>query len=249
MNKTAKVTITGKGNYTGTVTAKLPVYDAVQSQIIQPENITLKYRMTQYTGKALKDNEPTVKIGDKVLVKNKDYKVQYQNNTNVGNALVIVTGKGAYKGKAVQDFMIEPKSGEEWTIKRISDKTFNGKLQKPAVSGVKAGSKKLVKNRDFTVSYSNNFHAGTARVVLTGKGNYKGQRAFFSFMIKPQKISKVSVKGTMTAGLVVTYNKRILKEGTDYTLEYGAVNKNKIKVTLTGTGDFIGTVTKTVKIQ
>ncbi len=249
VNKTAKVTITGKGNYTGTVTAKLPVYDAVQSQIIQPENITLKYRMTQYTGKALKDNEPTVKIGDKVLVKNKDYKVQYQNNTNVGNALVIVTGKGAYKGKAVQDFMIEPKSGEEWTIKRISDKTFNGKLQKPAVSGVKAGSKKLVKNRDFTVSYSNNFHAGTARVVLTGKGNYKGQRAFFSFMIKPQKISKVSVKGTMTAGLVVTYNKRILKEGTDYTLEYGAVNKNKIKVTLTGTGDFIGTVTKTVKIQ
>ncbi len=222
VNKTAKVTITGKGNYTGTVTAKLPVYDAVQSQIIQPENITLKYRMTQYTGKALKDNEPTVKIGDKVLVKNKDYKVQYQNNTNVGNALVIVTGKGAYKGKAVQDFMIEPKSGEEWTIKKSLDKTFNGKLQKPAVSGVKAGSKKLVKNRDFTVSYSNNFHAGTARVVLTGKGNYKGQRAFFSFMIKPQKISKVSVKGTMTAGLVVTYNKRILKEGTDYKLFYTA---------------------------
>lgn len=145
--------------------------------------------------------------------------------------------------------MIDPKSGEEWTIKKISDKTFNGKLQKPAVSGVKAGSKKLVKNRDFTVSYSNNFHAGTASVVLTGKGNYKGQRAFFSFVVKPQKISKVSVKGTMTAGLVVTYNKRILKEGTDYTLEYGAVSKNKIKVTLTGTEDFTGTVTKTVKIQ
>lgn len=107
----------------------LPVYDAVQSQIIQPENITLKYHMTQYTGKALKDNEPTVKIGDKVPVKNKDYKVQYQNNTNAGNALVIVTGKGAYKGKAVQDFMIEPKSGEEWTIKKSLDKTFNGKFK------------------------------------------------------------------------------------------------------------------------
>ncbi len=249
VNKNVKVTINGTGNYTGSAVVKIPVYDTAQSQIIKPQNITLKYTMTQYTGKAIKDNEPTVTIGDKVLVKNKDYKIQYKNNTNVGNALVIVTGKGAYKGKAVKDFMITPPTGVQWSAKTISDKTYNGKLQKPAVTGVKAGNRKLVKNRDFTVTYRNNLHVGTATVILTGKGNYEGQTIYYYFTIKPQKIAKVSVKGTKAEGINVVYNKRTLKEGIDYTLEYGEENKNKVKVTLTGKGDFTGSVTKTVKLQ
>lgn len=186
-NKTAKVTITGKGNYTGTVTTKISVYNADPSQVINPENVTLTYTMTQYTGKAIKDNEPIVKIGDKTLVKNKDYTVKYQNNTNAGNAFVIVTGKKAYKGKVVKDFMITPVTGAQWSGKVIQNTTYNGKLQKPAVTGVMAGNRKLVKNRDYTVSYSNNLHVGEGKVTLTGKGNYAGQTVYLSFTINPQK--------------------------------------------------------------
>lgn len=189
----AKVTIIAAdgSNYTGSVTAKLAVYEA--SNIINPVNVALKYTETTYTGKAIKDNEPTVKIGDYVLVKNKDYKVQFQNNTNAGTGFVIVTGKGAYKGKVVKPFGIKPVVGVQLSGKRIPDKIYNGKLQKPAVTGVRVGNKKLVKNKDYTVSYSNNLHAGTGRVKITGKGNYAGQTAYLTFTIKPQKISKVVV--------------------------------------------------------
>lgn len=48
-----------------------------------------------YTGKAIKDNEPTVKIGETILTKNKDYKVQYQNNKDAGTAFVVITGKSS----------------------------------------------------------------------------------------------------------------------------------------------------------
>lgn len=46
------------------------------------------------------------------------------------------------------------------------------------------------------------------------------------------------------------YSKRKLKEGTDYEKpEYGAVNKNKVPVTIKGKGDFTGEMTKNVKVQ
>lgn len=249
----AKVTITAaKGsNYTGSVTAKLAVYEGDASSIINPVNVTLKYTETTYTGRAIKDNEPTVKIGDNVLVKNKDYKVQFQNNTNAGTGFVVVTGKGAYKGKVVKPFGIKPVTGVQWSGKLIPDKTYNGKLQKPAVTGVKAGNKKLAKNKDYTVSYSNNLHAGTAKVTITGKGNYAGQTVYLTFTIKPQKISKASVKGTKE-NLRITYGGKILKEGTHYetpSFDETSIKKNKIKVTITGKGDFTGSVTKTVKVQ
>ena len=42
---------------------------------------------------------------------------------------------------------------------------------------------------------------------------------------------------------------KVLKEETDYTMEYGAEQKNKVQVTITGKGDFTGTITKKLKIQ
>lgn len=251
--KAAKVTVTAVqgSNYTGSTTAKLAVYEGEASNIINPVNVELQYTETTYTGKAIKDNKPTVKIGSRILEKNKDYKVQYQNSTNAGTAFVIVTGKGAYKGKVVKEFVIKPVTGVQLSGKSISDKTYNGKLQKPAVTGVKAGNKKLVKNRDYTVSYSNNLHAGTGRATITGKGNYAGQTLTLSFAIKPQKISKAVVKGTR-AKLTLTYSGKILKEDTHYetpSFDEASIKKNKIQVTITGKGDFTGSVTKKVKVQ
>lgn len=243
--KAAKITITGKGNYTGTVTAKLAVYNTDVSYIINPKNVTLAYETTPYTGKAIKTNEPTVKIGETVLIKNKNYKVKYQNNKNAGTAYVVVTGKGEYKGKVVKTFEIAPAEAT-LTINPVAAKTYNGKLQKPSVT-VRTGTKKLARNRDYTISYTKNLHAGTATLTVTGKGNYAGARAQTTFDIGAQKISKASVKVSRTNGLVLTYNKRILKEGTDYTLEYGEEKGNKVKVTITGKGNFKGSVSKKVK--
>lgn len=243
----AKITVNGLNNYTGSITVKVAVYEGEASKIINPTHVTLSAQKTAYTGKAIKTIVPEVTIGGTTLQPNKDYKVQYQNNKDAGTAYVIVTGKGAYKGKVVKTFEINS-IDSDLTVKEIKEKTYNGKLQKPSVA-VTANGKKLSK-KDYTVIYSQNLHAETktaqkAQVTVVGKGNYDGAQGHAAFTINPQKIAKVSVKGAQ-GNLILTYNKRVLKEGTDYTLQYGAVAKNKVEVTITGKGDFTGTVTKKV---
>ena len=58
-----------------------------------------------YTGNAL---EPaiTVKDGNTLLEKDKDYTVKYADNTNAGTANVTITGKGNYSGETTATFTI-----------------------------------------------------------------------------------------------------------------------------------------------
>lgn len=243
------VNATENGNYEGWVSTKLTVYES-GAKIIDVKDVKLESSIMPYTGKAVKPSV-TVTVNGTTLDK-KDYKVQYQNNKNAGTAFVIVTGKKEYKGTVTVPFTIEAETvqSDTITIKEIPEKTYNAKLQKPSVtvSIQKDGkTKKLAKNKDYTVSYENNFHAGTAKVTVKGKGNYEGLMKTSEFTITAQNIKKVSIKGTQK-NLMVMYGKQKLKEGTDYEKPvFSEQNKNKIKVTLIGKGDFTGEVTKTVK--
>ncbi len=68
------------------------------------------------------------------------------------------------------------------------------------------------------------------------------------FTIKPQKISKASVKGTLSKGITLTHNKKTLVEGVDYELSYGEEKKTTVQVTVTGLNkDFTGTFKKYIK--
>ena len=250
--QTAQVTVSGKGNYTGSMTAKLSVYSVASDKLINPGNVSDIQPVSYNAGKAIKP-EPVVTAGGARLVKNKDYKVQYQNNKNAGTGYVIVTGKGVYKRKVVVPFMIKAAQGTSGvTVKPISAKTYNGKYQCPAPSvivSIGGRNKKLVKDKDYTVIYKNNRHAGTAEVIVTGVGNYAGMTAKTTFTIKPQNITKAALKGTQ-GNLTLTYSKGILKQGIDYEQPvYSEVKKNKIKVTIKGKGDFTGSMDKSVKIQ
>ncbi len=253
--KSAKITVTGLGNYKDSKVVKLAVYDVDEAHVINPQHVTLKQPGMEYTGKALQP-AAAVKIGGTTLTANKDYKVRYQNNVNAGTAYVIITGKGAYRGEVVEPFEITALKANKTKliIAPISDRTYSGQLQKPSVT-VKSGTKKLTKGIDYTVTYTGNLHASTAgkkaKVIITGKGNYAGLTATAAFTILPQKISKASIKGTMK-NLSVTYNKKQLKEGVQYKIipDASGMKKNKTKVTITGLGDFLGSsVTKTIKIQ
>lgn len=70
------------------------------------------------------------------------------------------------------------------TISAIADQTYTGSAITPAVT-VKDGSSTLVKDTDYTVSYSNNVNAGTATVTITGKGNYTGTKTANFKIVKP----------------------------------------------------------------
>lgn len=57
--------------------------------------------------------------GDKkvTLKKNKDYTITYKNNKNVGEAYIIVKGKGKYKGTLVESYEVSPKATKVTKVK------------------------------------------------------------------------------------------------------------------------------------
>lgn len=82
--------------------------------------LTLSKNKYTYSGRHLKPKASITSADGHKLVKNKDYKVKYQNNKNVGKAQVLVTGIGDYTGSLVGTFIIE-KSIEESAMYPTSD--------------------------------------------------------------------------------------------------------------------------------
>lgn len=99
----ATVTITGKGNYTGSVSKTFTIVARPVSSLtftLDPANCT-------YSGKA-QTPKLTVKNGSTVLTTPTNYTAAYKNNTEVGTASVVVTGAGNYTGTKTLTFRIYP---------------------------------------------------------------------------------------------------------------------------------------------
>ena len=133
---------------------------------------------------------------------------------------------------------------------------YDGKAKTPSVT-VKVNGKTLKKDTDYTVSYSNNTKVGTAKVTITGKGNYTGSVSkTYSIKnnFKKATVSGISTKAftgkNITQNITVKYNGKTLKNSTDYTVFYSN-NKNigTATVKIAGKGSYTGTITKTFKIN
>ena len=57
----------------------------------------------------------------------------------------------------------------------IGNQRYTGKQVKPTVT-LRYGTETLVENKDFIVTYKDNIEPGTATVLITGIGNYTGER-------------------------------------------------------------------------
>ena len=163
------VTVTGTGNYTGTVTksfeiAKADISSATISDIDSPVG---------YTGTAY-EPEVTVTFNGTELALDTDYTVAYTNNVNAGEATVTITGTGThFKGSVEKHFTITAADLSGCTFAPIADVTYNTKAHTPEVT-VAISGRTLEADKDYTVSYASNVTAGTATVTVTGKGNFTG---------------------------------------------------------------------------
>ena len=126
----------------------------------------------EYTGRAIKPKFEVHQLCT-LLERGKDYTVSYSDNVNAGTATVTISGAGEYTGSVTASFTIDPKPISSLEVSGITAKTFNGKAQTQAIV-VNDGIVTLVEGIDYDVAYENNVHAGTASVVITGKGNYTG---------------------------------------------------------------------------
>lgn len=145
----------------------------------------------------------------------------------------------------------------EISVEAIADQTYTGSALTPKVV-VKAGSKVLTQNVDYTVLYSNNVNVGTASVKITGKGSYKGSYTV-NFKILPCAINKAGIRkiidqryngNEIKPSVSLTYKYKTLKKGTDYTVSYSNnINAGTAIVTITGIGSYEGTASTTFQIK
>ncbi len=238
---TATVTITGIGYYTGTKTVNFAIkkdianatVDAVADQI--------------YTAFAIKP-ELTVMDGDKALVLDTDYYVDFSDNKNVGTASVTIQGIRSYMGTKTITFNILQRSLSDASIDPISDKTYTGYALTHNLHVVSRVL--LTKDTDYTVTYSDNVNVGTATVTITGIGNYKDSKSI-TFNIIPASIKYATVASiedqpftgsAIKPAVTVDFSNcdyGILVADRDYTVSYSDnINVGTATVTITGVGNF-----------
>lgn len=251
---TANVTVTGTGNYSGELKGTF----IISQKDITGANVTIPQESYEYTGTEIKP-EVTVTLSDGTgLIFGTDYTVSYEDNTDIGTATVNVIGRGNYTGKANGSFGIGADIKDAEIVLSMDQYIYSGRRNTPKATVVFAG-KTLVENVDYTISYEDCIDAGTARVVVSGKGNYGGTA---------EKTFEIARKGITGANVTIPQecyeyiSKEIRPEAT-VTLSDGTVLKNAIEyivdytdnievgtatITVTGTGNYIGYATKTFTI-
>lgn len=227
-----------------------------------------------YTGRPVK---PEVRVYDHktLLTEKKDYTITYKNNTKANAAsgtsapTITVTGKGNYTGKDMQTFVIRQKTisdgdvaAEHMTVQ------YTGKVQKPLPAVVWNG-KKLVRNRDYTISYPDEeldgaanpgayIKPGTYTILLHGRGNYTGEKRIELTITMSKPVSGLTVAKIpnqiytgeeLMPVPVVKDKKTVLTEGVDYEVSYqNHVGVGSASVMITGKGDYAGVKRTTFKI-
>lgn len=253
---TATLTVTGMGNYTGTVTRTFLVKEGIN-------DATVYYTKTgyDYTGYAVYP-EIQVKSTDpkKTYVLNRDYKIVGGGKTDAGFYTFTLVGMGSYGGEFYQGtYIINKASLTTKGAAALYDDTFTyaGKKIEPSVT-VTCSGRTLRKDIDYTVSYLNNNRIGTASVIISGTGNYTGSITK-TFRIIGKDLSQVTGVLSQTSyqydGLekkprVTLYDgAKRLTSGIDYTVSYDN-NKNAGtgEVIVTGKGNYGGTKTLTFRI-
>lgn len=159
---TATITITGNGNYTGSVTK---TFSIVQRSIGNCQ-IELSDDSFYFNGKRFKPSVNVYCNGTEMYSGN--YTVTYSNNISAGTATVTLTGKKNLKGTVTKTFKINPRNIGNCTIKLSKNSSDKNK---PNVS-VNIGSTEIYKG-NYTVSYSA-VKNGKVTVTIKGKNNLAG---------------------------------------------------------------------------
>ncbi len=203
----ATVKITGKGNYSGSLSAKFDIVPAKQ----QIQKLETKYKgfyidwaqkgsatgydveysvnanMSGAVSKHLTASKPdTLTVSG--LSGDKTYYVRVRSYTNVNGKVYY----GAWSD--IKSIKTANNDITKATVSGISTKAFTGKAITQNVT-VKVGNTVLKNGTDYTVSYSNNKKVGKATVKITGKGKYGGVITK-TFKINPakQEIQKLTAK-------------------------------------------------------
>ena len=243
---TIDVTITGIGNYTGTVTRtykitpksvtvtaedKTKVFGETDPKLTAKVagtlgNDTVEYTLSRETGEAAGKYEITVK-GDKLQG---NYTVTY------------VAGTLTITSQSIDPGTDPEKPNPDYTGAKVNspkDSVYDGKDHKwsPTVTDK---SKKLELGKDYTVEYSTSdfTNVGTIKVTITGIGNYSGT-VKRSYKVTPKEYTVTTDSATKTySGTALTAGGKV----------EGIVSGETVEFTTTGSQTEVGTSKNTYEL-
>lgn len=256
---TATITITGKGNYTGTRTKNFTIDPKSIASATVSEIADMKYEGSPLTP------EPTVTDGTTTLTKNTDYTLNYSGNSASGTATVTITGINNYTGSKDVTFRIYLYEISDADIAAILNQAFTGSAVTPALT-ITHSSNSLTVDTDYTVTYSNNINASNttnnpnyAVATIKGKGDFGGETTA-NFTILPKDLSKkdalnnyvitISIPDydytgsviTPTITIIDTERNNNLLAPTDYAVQYDKTLQavDTYTATISGTNNYTG---------
>ena len=235
---TATLKVTGKGNYSGSVSKTFKI----TARAINDVEVTIPD--TVFTGEQVKP-DVVVSYGNYQFINNSDYTLSFKDNVNIGTASVVVTGKNHLSGSRTVTFPIE-KADISSTEISVKNATFTGSAVKSDVD-VRLGNVTLKEGTHYTLSYKNNVNAGTAQVTVSGKGSLEGA-VTKDFTIAKADISKASISASGTyapddvkIGINAKFGNYTLKSS-DYSFA-APTAAGEQTLTISGNGNFSGKAT------
>lgn len=183
---------------------------------------------TRYTGKSVAPAITVLYYG-KVLTEGKDYKLTFTNNVNTGYATYRITGikSAGFDGSAELSYKIVPRkiTAASYSLKE-KVYPYNGRAKTPKADLYYNGIK-LIQNKDYTLSYSNNRKIGKATVVITGTGNFTGTRKVSFKIVKKLVPGKTYIKKLKRKSKrrVTVYWKKQTRLTTGYQIRYASNKK------------------------
>ena len=221
--------------------------------------VTLKKAKTTYNGTTQNPEVASVVLGTDTLVAGTDYEVEAVTAKKAGTYTVKVNGIGNYKGTATAEYTISKRDIAKATA-TVKAKTYTGKKLTSSSYTVKmklnGKPTTLKKGTDYTVKAASRTSVGSSTVTITGKGNFKGTlKAKFAVTAKKISATKVTVSSKVAYTGKTVKAKVIVKDGSkkldskSYKVSYKNNKKiGKATVTITGKGNYAGTIKKTFKI-
>lgn len=235
---TATLKVTGKGNYSGSVSKTFKI----TARAINDVEVTVPD--TVFTGEQVRP-DVVVSYGNYQFINNSDYTLSFKDNVNIGTASVVVTGKNHLSGSRTVTFPIE-KADISSTEISVKNATFTGSAVKSDVD-VRLGNVTLKEGTHYTLSYKNNVNAGTAQVTVSGKGSLEGA-VTKDFTIAKADISKASISASGTyapddvkIGINAKFGNYTLKSS-DYSFAAPTAAGEQM-LTISGNGNFSGKTT------
>ena len=213
----AKLTVSLKSNKAVSINQKIKIKRENYIPDLQISGI----KNYIYTGKEIIP-QIIIKDGDYTLIKDKDYKITYTNNKNIGTASIYIEGIGKYSGEIKKTFKIIPNKLKGLKVSTKSTSSLTIKYNKvDNVSGYAiykynptSKTYKYYGKTKNTTYKINKLKSGTVYKIkvraykTVGNTNYYGDYSqILTVITTPNKATKLKVKSKTRNKLNITWKK------------------------------------------